>query len=48
MPAIPETGNPDHLTQNMKVGALRLSKEEMGLPASLRPGRFLRVTSPTR
>ncbi|MFC9618536.1 oxidoreductase [Streptomyces sp. NPDC056930] len=34
--AIPGTGNPDHLAQNMAAGALRLSKEEMARLTSLR------------
>ncbi|MEV6777046.1 aldo/keto reductase [Streptomyces syringium] len=35
--AIPGTGDPDHLTQNMAVGALRLSEEEMARLTSLQP-----------
>jgi aryl-alcohol dehydrogenase-like predicted oxidoreductase len=35
--AIPGTGDPDHLAQNMAAGALRLSKEEMARLTSLRP-----------
>ncbi|MFD7239604.1 aldo/keto reductase [Streptomyces syringium] len=35
--AIPGTGDPDHLAQNMAAGALRLSEEEMTRLASLRP-----------
>ncbi|MFE5028200.1 aldo/keto reductase [Streptomyces sp. NPDC056656] len=35
--AIPGTGDPDHLSQNMAAGALRLSKEEMVRLTSLRP-----------
>ncbi len=29
--AIPGTGNPDHVTENVAAGSLRLSPEEMGL-----------------
>ncbi|MGX8903742.1 aldo/keto reductase [Streptomyces netropsis] len=35
--AIPGTGDPDHLAQNMAAGALRLSEEEMTRLTSLRP-----------
>ncbi|MEU6587743.1 aldo/keto reductase [Streptomyces sp. NPDC046881] len=35
--AIPGTGDPGHLEQNVAAGALRLSKEEMARLASLRP-----------
>ncbi|MEV4870388.1 aldo/keto reductase [Streptomyces syringium] len=35
--AIPGTGDPDHLTQNMAAGALRLSEEEMARLTSLQP-----------
>ncbi|MER6788453.1 aldo/keto reductase [Streptomyces sp. NPDC000658] len=35
--AIPGTGDPDHLAQNMTAGALRLSEEEAALLTSLRP-----------
>jgi aryl-alcohol dehydrogenase-like predicted oxidoreductase len=35
--AIPGTGDPDHLAQNVAAGALRLSKEEMARLTSLRP-----------
>ncbi|MFI6620687.1 aldo/keto reductase [Streptomyces sp. NPDC050528] len=35
--AIPGTGNPDHLAQNVAAGALRLSDEEMARLASARP-----------
>ncbi|MGW2615082.1 aldo/keto reductase [Streptomyces sp. NPDC001500] len=34
--AIPGTGDPDHLAQNMAAGALRLSEEEAALLTSLR------------
>jgi aryl-alcohol dehydrogenase-like predicted oxidoreductase len=37
--AIPGTGDPDHLAQNVAAGALRLSEEEMARLTSLRPGR---------
>ncbi|MEU7578164.1 aldo/keto reductase [Streptomyces sp. NPDC041068] len=35
--AIPGTGDPDHLAQNVAAGALRLSEEEMARLTSLRP-----------
>ncbi|WP_329373130.1 aldo/keto reductase [Streptomyces sp. NBC_01483] len=35
--AIPGTGDPDHLAQNMAAGTLRLSAEEMARLTSLRP-----------
>ncbi|MFF8024677.1 aldo/keto reductase [Streptomyces sp. NPDC007896] len=35
--AIPGTGDPDHLAQNMAAGTLRLSEEEMARLTSLRP-----------
>ncbi|MCX4461760.1 aldo/keto reductase (plasmid) [Streptomyces sp. NBC_01340] len=35
--AIPGTGDPDHLAQNMAADTLRLSAEEMGRLTSLRP-----------
>ncbi|MFI6542075.1 aldo/keto reductase [Streptomyces prunicolor] len=35
--AIPGTGDPDHLAQNMAAGALRLSEEELARLTSLRP-----------
>ncbi|MEU2853746.1 aldo/keto reductase [Streptomyces syringium] len=35
--AIPGTGDPDHLAQNMAAGALRLSEEEMARLTSLQP-----------
>ncbi|MEV6395417.1 aldo/keto reductase [Streptomyces sp. NPDC051907] len=35
--AIPGTGDPEHLAQNMAAGALRLSEEEMARLTSLRP-----------
>ncbi|WP_217573218.1 aldo/keto reductase [Streptomyces sp. GbtcB7] len=35
--AIPGTGDPDHLAQNVAAGALRLSEEEMVRLTSLRP-----------
>ncbi|MFE9490112.1 aldo/keto reductase [Streptomyces sp. NPDC006641] len=35
--AIPGTGDPDHLAQNMAAGRLRLSEEEMACLASLEP-----------
>ncbi|MFJ9467754.1 oxidoreductase [Streptomyces caniferus] len=35
--AIPGTGDPNHLAQNVAAGALRLSKEEMARLSSLRP-----------
>lgn len=35
--AIPGTGDPDHLAQNVAAGALRLSDEEMAILASVRP-----------
>ncbi|MFK0104093.1 aldo/keto reductase [Streptomyces sp. NPDC091217] len=35
--AIPGTGDPGHLAQNVAAGALRLSKEELARLASLRP-----------
>ncbi|MFE6667389.1 aldo/keto reductase [Streptomyces sp. NPDC057697] len=36
--AIPGTGDPDHLAQNMAAGRLRLSEEEMAGLTSLEPG----------
>ncbi|MFD8542451.1 oxidoreductase [Streptomyces sp. NPDC059649] len=36
--AIPGTGNPDHLTQNVAAGALRLTKDELTVLDSLQPG----------
>ncbi|MFI6463193.1 aldo/keto reductase [Streptomyces sp. NPDC050538] len=35
--AIPGTGDPDHLAQNVAAGALRLSDEELARLASMRP-----------
>ncbi|MEV6110789.1 aldo/keto reductase, partial [Streptomyces sp. NPDC051940] len=35
--AIPGTGDPDHLAQNMAAGALRLSEEETARLTALRP-----------
>lgn len=35
--AIPGTGDPDHLAQNVAAGAVRLSEEEMARLTSLRP-----------
>ncbi|MEU9384411.1 aldo/keto reductase [Streptomyces sp. NPDC048279] len=35
--AIPGTGDPDHLAQNVAAGTLRLSEDEMARLASLRP-----------
>ncbi|MFF2655927.1 aldo/keto reductase [Kitasatospora sp. NPDC058032] len=35
--AIPGTGDPDHLAQNVAAGALRLSEDEMARLTSLRP-----------
>jgi aryl-alcohol dehydrogenase-like predicted oxidoreductase len=35
--AIPGTGDPDHLAQNVAAGALRFSEEEMARLSSLRP-----------
>ncbi|GGU99099.1 oxidoreductase [Streptomyces filipinensis] len=35
--AIPGTGNPDHLTQNVAAGALRLTKDERTVLDSLQP-----------
>ncbi|MFE2604173.1 aldo/keto reductase [Streptomyces mirabilis] len=37
--AIPGTGDPDHLAQNVAAGTLRLSEEEMARLTSLWPGR---------
>ncbi|MFJ1559499.1 aldo/keto reductase [Streptomyces mirabilis] len=37
--AIPGTGDPDHLAQNVAAGTLRLSEAEMARLTSLRPGR---------
>ncbi|MEU2859699.1 aldo/keto reductase [Streptomyces mirabilis] len=37
--AIPGTGDPDHLAQNVAAGTLRLSEEEMARLTSLRLGR---------
>ncbi|MEV4538684.1 aldo/keto reductase [Asanoa sp. NPDC049518] len=35
--AIPGTGNPDHLVENLAAGALRLSEEELASLTDLRP-----------
>ncbi|WP_316745499.1 aldo/keto reductase [Streptomyces sp. MK7] len=36
--AIPGTGDPDHLAQNMAAGSIRLTEEEMTRLTALRPG----------
>ncbi|WP_406841780.1 aldo/keto reductase (plasmid) [Streptomyces sp. AHU1] len=43
--AIPGTGDPDHLAQNVSAGALRLSEDEMARLTSLRPDELAGIHS---
>ncbi|WP_051789992.1 aldo/keto reductase [Streptomyces sp. NRRL S-1022] len=44
--AIPGTGDPDHLEQNVAAGALRLTEEELARLTSLRPAAARRSVEP--